>query len=101
MPTIDFKTAIAKAKDGAMELLGDIQNVNAESVLLSDDSKNYEVTLSYDLKGHDPLSIQKEYADDVSLLEKMIGIMSYRKNYKIFIIDKNNGELKGFKTQNI
>lgn len=95
---IDFKEAIDIGTDNAKSLVPDAKNFVLEGVLLSDDNKLYEVTLSYDLQGKSPLELEEKddssYASD---LFKLASLMSRRREYKIFLVDHASGQFKGFK----
>ncbi|WP_355581497.1 hypothetical protein [Xanthomonas cannabis] len=94
----DFQDAINIAIENAKELLNQATNFAVEEALLSDDDKRYEVTLSYDLKGRDPLSGDnaKNNIKETGILQ-LARLMSYRKEYKTFLVDKRTGNFKGFK----
>ena len=95
---IDFKKAIRVATENAKSLINDARNISLEGVLISDDKRLYEVSLSYDIQGRDPLGVQQNKNIANNLLE-LAKIMSYRKEYKIFLVDKESGEFRGFKNQ--
>lgn len=97
---IDFKTAIHTATENAQQLLGNATNFQLEEAVVSDDNKRYEITLSYDLTGRDPLSVASSKSRDAnSGLMQLARLMSYRKEFKTFYIDKTNGDFKGFRTK--
>jgi hypothetical protein len=94
---IDFNEAIEVAMDNAKSLIVGARNIGLEGVLLSDNGKLYEVSLSYDLQGKDPLEPQLSDSSGNSNLSQLVKIMSYRKQYKDFLVDSNTGEFRGFK----
>jgi hypothetical protein len=95
---IEFQDAINIAIKNAKELLIQATNFAVEEALLSDDDKRYEVTLSYDFKGRDPLSGENanNNIQGAGILQ-LAKLMSYRKEYKTFLVDKRTGSFKGFK----
>lgn len=97
----DFNAAIATATTNAKQLLQNATNFQLEEAVLSADNKRYEVTISYDLNGRDPLSIvnPKTQAPGESL-RQLARLMSYRKEYKVFYVDKATGDFKGFRNKN-
>lgn len=99
---IDFNKAINVAEDNAKALLKNATNFQLEGVVTSSDNKNVEVTLSYDLEGKDPLSLEgnvNKAGDSISSLglAHLSSIMRRRKEYKIFIVSRKDAEFKGFK----
>ncbi|MBT2868501.1 hypothetical protein JQK19_14755 [Chromobacterium violaceum] len=92
---IDFNDAIKVAKENATMLLENADKFALEGVLLSNDGNIYEVTLSYELRGEDPLKLQGEdkgYGD----LYKLATLMSRRRELKVFLVD-TTGRFRGFK----
>ena len=96
---IDFERAIGVATKNAKSLINNAQNISLEGILISDDKSLYEVSLSYDLQGKDPLGAQQNNGVTKNNLLELAKIMSYRKEYKIFLVDKESGEFRGFKNQ--
>ncbi len=96
---IDFKKAIDIANKNAQSLIGKLENVELESAILSDNNKLYEISLSYERKGGDPLSINKDNSLP-SGLAQLASVMSHRRQYKTFLVDRKNGDFKGFKNVN-
>lgn len=92
---IDFKQAIDIATSNAKSLLSNANNFQLEGVLISDNDKFYEVTLSYGIEGPDPLSTSERKKE--SGLYHLARIMGYRREYKTFLVDKTTGKFKGFK----
>jgi hypothetical protein len=95
---ISFENAIAVAKSNAVSLLENAQNFALEGVLLSEDSKLYEVSLSYDTQGKDIFSQDIKLTENSGLL-RLAKIMGYRKEFKVFLVDSKNGKFRGFKNQ--
>ncbi len=96
---IRFEEAIKKARESAQSLIENAKNISLEGVLLSGDKKLYEVTLSYDLTGRDPLGIQQDEGIINNNLLNLAKIMSYRREYKVFLVDRKSGEFRGFRSQ--
>lgn len=94
---ISFEQAIEIAKKNADSLIEQSQNISLEGVLISEDGKLYEVSLSYDLEGKEPFADQKNSDEAVGNgLSQLIKVMSYRRQYKTFLVDAKNGEFRGF-----
>ena len=97
---IDFSEAIATATTNAQQLLKNASNFQLEEAVLSEDNKRYEVTISYDLNGRDPLSIANPKAQvPGGSLMQLAKLMSYRKEYKVFYVDRETGGFKGFRNK--
>jgi hypothetical protein len=95
---VDFKKAIKIGTENAESLVPDAKNFVLEGVLLSNDNKLYEVTLSYDLQGISPLELGNKSADKTtSGLMQLASLMSRRRGYKVFLVDSASGQFKGFK----
>ncbi|PIE90419.1 MAG: hypothetical protein CR997_06420 [Acidobacteria bacterium] len=97
---ITFKKAIDIAKRKVEELIPNSKNISLEGVLISDDKRLYEVSLSYDLRGDD--SFDSGNHEDANLgggLASLVKVMSYRRHCKKFLIDYKNGEFRGFKNE--
>jgi hypothetical protein len=94
---VDFQEAISVAIENAGKLIQNAKNFSTEGVLISDDNKLYEVSLSYDIEGKDPLATTDRGNTGLYQLAK---IMLHRREYKVFLIDKYSGEFRGFKNQN-
>lgn len=62
---ISFENAIEVAKTNAKILIENSKNIVLEGVLISDDKKLYEVSLSYDLQGTD--AFETKQSDDSSV----------------------------------
>jgi hypothetical protein len=91
---MDFKKAIAVALESAKDLLPMAKEFTLEGAIIS--GVNYEITLSYFLTGEDPLEL-KEESDAKNNLFKLAKLMGTRRQYKVFIVGRNNLEFKGFK----
>lgn len=94
---IDFNKAIDVATTNAKVLIRNADNFVLEGVLLSDDNKLYEVSLSYDIHGKDPLSGTDQGRN--SGLAHLAYLMRYRRENKVFLVDKKSGQFRGFKNQ--
>ncbi|MCJ8314892.1 MAG: hypothetical protein HRU38_22270 [Saccharospirillaceae bacterium] len=93
-----FETAIEVANSNIKKLIPNSCNVSIEGILISDDKKLYEVSLSYDIKGNDPLEVKE--GQDLKLgqgIAQLVKVMSYRRNYKTFLIDYKTSEFRGFR----
>lgn len=94
---ISFERAIEIATTNASSLIEKSRNISLEGILISEDGKLYEVSLSYDLEGEDPFSAQKNTDEPVGNgLSQLIKVMSYRRQYKTFLVDTRNGDFRGF-----
>ena len=94
---VDFQEAISIAKKNAKELVSNASNFVLEGVLISNDNKLYEVSLSYDIEGNDPLNVSNQGNSGLSQLAKL---MRYRREYKVFLVNTSDGKFRGFKNQN-
>ncbi len=96
---IDFKEAAAIATENAKSLVPEASNFKLEGAVLSGDDKLYEITLSYDLGGRSPLELQntKSYKKASTSMAQLASLLSYRREYKVFLVDRSNGRFKGFK----
>lgn len=95
-----FEKAIDVATSKVKTLIPNSSNVALEGILISDDKKLYEVSLSYDLKGEDPFEARQ--GDDMILgsgLSQLAKVMGYRRQYKTFLIDYNTDEFRGFRNE--
>ncbi|HZJ98336.1 MAG TPA: hypothetical protein VFD12_10965 [Oligella sp.] len=91
---MDFKQAISVAEKSAHELIPEAKKITLEGAIVSGD--NFEITLSYYLAGKSPLEIASG-ANENSGLHKLAEIMGTKREYKVFIIDKNDFTFKGFR----
>lgn len=80
---IDLKEAIERAKQFIVELNGETEQFQVEEVLLSEDKKNWFVTVSYYKKIQSPNELQKT-----------LGLESQRA-YKRVVIDSENENVVG------
>ena len=97
---IKFQKAIDSAKENAKSLITNAQDFVLEEVLISDNNKLYEVSLSYDIQGKNPLDgSQGNNQTGSSGLSQLAKLMSYRREFKTFFIDVETGQFKGFKNQ--
>ena len=100
---IDFQKAIDIATTSAKSLIQNASNFVLEGVLLSEDNKLYEVSLSYDIEGKDPLGGTDQgnkggLLGNTGLLQ-LSQLMRYRREYKVFLVDSGSGQFRGFKNQ--
>lgn len=84
---LDVKEAARRASEYFEGLYSDekIENVQLEEVEISDDGKNWLITLSYPIYPHNIAPIS------------FIG----KRKYKLFTIDAETGEVKSMKMRNI
>lgn len=94
---IEFDEAIRIAQENAEKLVKGAKNLVLEGVLISADDKLYEITISYDLDGPDSLKIQNESNGEMQNIIALASIMRKRREYKVFLVDKRDGQFRGFK----
>lgn len=94
---IDFDMAISVAYENVTKLVKGAKNLVLEGVLISSDNKLYEVTYSYDLERQDELGLPKGRATKTSNLMVLASLMGKRREYKVFLVDSNSGQFRGFK----
>lgn len=92
---IEFEKAIEVATNNAKSLVKGASDFELEGVLLSNDEKLYEVTLSYNLSGKSPLDLENNSSSGLIQLAMLMG---HRREYKVFLVDSSSGKFKGFKT---
>ena len=92
---MDFKKAIAVAEENARQFVPDAREFTLEGAIVS--GNDYEITLSYYLDGKIPAELS-EGIDEKSSLLKLASLMRSRKEYKIFMVDKDDFSFKGFKS---
>lgn len=90
---IEFKDAIKKAKSNLKDIQSFAEEINVEQAILNDETKQYEITLSYKISGKDHLN------DEIKspALEALYAMSSFGRTYKTFLINKIDGSFKGFK----
>lgn len=94
---ISFEQAIETATKNASSLIERSKNISLEGILISEDGKLYEVSLSYDVEGENPFSPKQNTDEAVGNgLSQLIKVMNYRRQYKTFLVDATNGEFRGF-----
>lgn len=91
---MDFKRAIAVAEENARDLVPGAKEFTLEGAVIS--GGDYEITLSYYLSGKSPLELAGG-ADEKNNIFRLATLMGMRREYKVFIVDKNNFTFKGFK----
>jgi len=95
MDNINFDDAVSIAYKNAEKLLPAAKNFTLEEVLISDDRKFFEVTLSYTIPGFSS-SPEIQNMDMSPLMRRLAD----RKAYRIFLIDVDTGIFKGFRMLN-
>jgi len=80
---IDLKEAIERAKQFVIELNGELEQFQAEEIILSENKKNWMVTASYFKKIQSPNELQKT-----------LGLEGQRA-YKRVVIDNTTEEIVG------
>lgn len=95
---IEFNKAVQIAQKNVKSLVKNARNIELEGVLISSDNSLYEVSLSYELDGIDPFGgvINNDKEGELFQLARM---MRYRREYKVFLIDSNTGQFRGFRNQ--
>ncbi|HDS1724726.1 MULTISPECIES: hypothetical protein [Pseudomonas] len=93
---IDFDRAIQVAWANVEKLVPNAKNITLEGVLISSDNKLYEVTFSYDIERLPGLSIGAASAvtSNIEMLTRLVG---KRREYKVFLVDSESGQFRGFK----
>ncbi|QXG80655.1 hypothetical protein [Rhodospirillum rubrum] len=94
---IDFEDAVRIALENVEKLVKGAKNPVPEEALLSSDGKFYEVTVSYDLDGPGAFDTLNPSSKDASNLLTLAAIMGRRKEYKVFLINSENGNFGGFR----
>ncbi|MCS3429878.1 hypothetical protein [Klebsiella sp. BIGb0407] len=95
MSNINFDDAISTAYTNAEKLLPEAKNFTLEEVLLSDDQKLFEVTLSYTIPGLSSASNIPNLNIN-PLMRRLVD----RKSYRVFLVDANTGVFRGFRMLN-
>lgn len=91
---MDFKKAIKVAEQNARDLVPEAKDFALEGAIVS--GGDYEITLSYYLNGKNPLELAGG-PDEKTGMHRLATLMGMRREYKVFIVDKNNFSFKGFK----
>ena len=91
---MNFKRAIEVAEENARALLPGARELKLEGVIIS--GRDYEVTLSYYLTGSDPLDLSGG-KKETNNMAKLAAFMSTRREYKVFIVNKETFAFKGFR----
>ena len=92
----NFSEAIKIAETNAKALLPNASNFELEAAVVSNDNKNYEITLSYDIEGKNPLNLDQ----NASGLMQLAMLMRHRREYKVFFVKCSDGQFMGFKKYN-
>ncbi|WP_156425832.1 hypothetical protein [Herbaspirillum rubrisubalbicans] len=90
----DFSKAIRVAEKSAHELLPGLSDLQLEGVVVS--GKDFEVTFSYYFGGQSPIELSHRAKKDGSL-GLMAAMLTTRRTYKVFLVDKNTFNFRGFK----
>ncbi|MFJ4066623.1 hypothetical protein ACIPW4_15210 [Pseudomonas sp. NPDC089996] len=93
---IDFDKAISVAEANVKKLVKTATNLEVEGALISSDGKLYEVTFSYDRLSPDADALPD---GTPNTFKTLANLLSKRREYKVFLIDSETGEFKGFKSQ--
>lgn len=94
---IEFDEAISSARSNVQKLVADAKNIRLEEVLISEDEKLYEVTLSYDVSSpKDSLPAGRN-----SSLFALATIMGQRREHKVFLVDSQSGKFRGFRNKEV
>lgn len=91
---IGIKEAASAAESFAKELLdGDLVGLQLEEVELSEDDKNWRITLGWvdPMAFHDPLNPAK------GLARALTGYRNLPRVYKTFIVDADSGQVRAMK----
>ena len=103
MVNVGFDKAIRIAEKNARALISTAKDFELEGIILSKDKKLYEVLLSYEITGEDPLTLHGPdviTAQDVtekSTLYRFAQLMRHRRQYKTFLVTSEDGQFIGFK----
>lgn len=89
---MDFEKAADIAIKNAKKLLPRAKDFSLEEIMLV--GSNYEVSLSYQIEGEDPLD--KNTQDGAPSLGALLKIMGRRREEKVFIVS-SSGVFKGFR----
>lgn len=93
----DFNLAIQVAMKNAKELLPEAKDFTLEEILISEDRKNYEVTLSY-ITPSAHLGINaKEMSSQLKINPLMRRLMREQKSYRTFLVDSKTLVFRGFR----
>lgn len=88
-----FNEAIKVAIQGARQLLPEAKNFTLEQILISEDGKNYEVTLSYII----PRAKDKEMNSQLKINPLFKRIMAEQKLYRVFLVNAETLRFRGFR----
>ncbi|PID81068.1 hypothetical protein CSB20_04325 [bacterium DOLZORAL124_64_63] len=91
---MDFKKAIAVAEKNARDLVPGAAEFTLEGAVIS--GGDYEITLSYYLRDKIPFESAGD-ANKKNNIFQLATLMGTRREYKVFIVDKNTFTFKGFK----
>ena len=95
---IDVKTAVKLARDYFAQVYTDtirqFQDIRLEEVELSDDEKNWLVTIGFSR----PLPLDPSLKNASKFL---LGEHQYQRDYKVFRIDSKNGKVRAMKIRTV
>lgn len=97
MSKADFNKAIEVAFKNASELLPDAKDFTLEEILISENGKNYEVTLSYVLPGIRFGMSDTEVRSQLDINPLMRRMMGEKKSYRTFLVDTKTLLFRGFR----
>jgi hypothetical protein len=89
---IEFDEAVKVAGEQVTKFVNNAKDITLEGVLISEDSKLYEVTFSYELT-----KLNTHSASNLTTLQTLASLMSTRREYKVFLVDTRTGKFRGFK----
>ena len=93
----EFDEAIKVAFKNAQELLPEAKGFTLEEILISENGKNYEVTLSY-ITPNIHLGINDRQMDSqLKINPLMRRLMGETKSYRTFLVDKKTLMFRGFR----
>ena len=89
----NFSRAINVAEESAEQLMPGVTQMKLEGVIVA--GKYFEVTLSYFMAGRSPLELAGgRKKESIGIIASM---MTSRREYKVFLVDKNTFAFAGFK----
>lgn len=96
-PMIDFEQAIKIAQDNAEKLVKGAKDFVLEEALISSNNKLYEIAISYELGPIGGLELPKKPRATTTNLATLASLLGKRREYKVFLVDSENGRFRGFK----
>jgi hypothetical protein len=92
---IDVKTAVERAYNYLQSLqdkMGDLNDIRLEEVELSQDDRFWLITLGFDLPDNKPQSVMEKIT---------YTLPKYERNYKIFKVNSESGEVEAMKIREL